>query len=271
MDEIAHRLSADWHNNPEQGYCLLEYHWLRRYATLHTCTLTEAAHLLPKRDSVDVEEIVPRHVIAELNDVSPVLTVAAVKLNDALLADGPYQRLDLEPGLRALEPLLADTEGQPEADRVRALLALDWLVRDYLVTWFRLTPALAVHADSLAALPPLAGQAVDYAEADSLVRAIRAAAHAAADGIVASSWDAASDAAQAAGVYTAWDAAEIGDAAITATVAADFVAEAAETAIRVAIQHTEPEAATALLRPTVSALQESALALFERMLAVSGE
>ena len=179
MDEIAHRLSANWHNNPEQGYCLLEYHWLRRYATLHTCTLTEAAHLLPKRDSVDVEEIVPRHVIAELNDVSPVLTVAAVKLNDALLADGPYQRLDLEPGLRALEPLLADTEGQPEADRVRALLALDWLVRDYLVTWFRLTPALVVHADSLAALPPLAGQAVDYAEADSLVRAIRAAAHAA--------------------------------------------------------------------------------------------
>lgn len=266
-DEAEHSLSADWHDDPEQGYCLLEYHWLRRYAALHHCSLTEAVRQMPKGDPVDVEEIVPRHVIVELNDVSPALTMAALKLNDALLADGPYQRMDLEPRLRALEPLLTNTDGQPDVDSRRARLALDWLIRDYLPTWLRITPTLAAHAAILTALSALTGPMADYAEAERIVREVKAAVA----GIPSPGWDAASGAAQSAGVYVAWDAAEIGDADITAAVAADYAAEASETAARIAIQYMEPADAAAFLRPTVSALQDGALSLFERMLLVPGE
>ena len=275
LGKTAHRLSAGWHDDPEQGYCLLEYHWLRRHAALYHCTLAEAAHQLPKGDPVDVEEIVPRHVVVELNDVSPTLTMAAVRLNDALLADGPYQRLDLEPRLRALEPLLTSTDRQPTLDSERALLAIDWLMHDYLPAWLRLVPTLVTHAESLTTLPALVQQAIDSDQVDRLGRATRdaahAAAHAATPGSATSVRDAAAGAAQAAGVYVAWDAAEIGDADSTAAVAADYAAEAAENAIRIAIQHMEPEDATAFLQPIVSVLQDGALALFARMLFVHGE
>jgi hypothetical protein len=169
-------LTQGTHRDVEDGWCLLEKHSVRRGGPF-----TDAPQ-----------------------DVSPPLRSFGVVLNDQLLSEGPYRRIELEPRLAALEPLLTDTAGNAVADRTRSLMALDWLIRSYLPAFLRLVPSLREHADGLAALASLLEDGTNYLAIGEQVRAARAAAGAA-----------------------AWDA----------------------------------------LKPTVTALQDEAIRLFERMIA----
>jgi hypothetical protein len=140
--------------------------------------------------------------------------------------------------LRPLIPKLVGTKSTPEIELRRSLMAADWLVRTHTPAWLRLA-GLTMQADMLAALPEI----TDMAQAPSLrgpleaVRQDAAAARAAAwDAARAAAWDAARDAAWDAARAAAWDAAW--------------------------------DAARAKLAATKVELQQSALALIERMIAV---
>jgi hypothetical protein len=170
--------------------------------------------------------------------VSPVLYAFGVRLNDCL-PDKTRQALTryLPNGT---DPL-AGTEGDGK-DGTRSYMALDWLIRVYLLRWLELVPALSVHADSVRRLRPVRDMEAAH-EAGVIVRAAGAAAWDVA--AWAAAWDAAWDAAGAAAGAAAWAAA--GDAAGAAA------GDAAGAAARDALQ------------PTVVILQESALALYGQM------
>ena len=185
--------------------------------------------------------------------VSPVLAAFGRTWNDRL-DDAERQRLV------PLIPRLVGTAGDADADAVCGWMAVDWLVRTYAPAFLRLPPALADHADRLAALAPITSSA-DAVAAQPAIDAAETAA-----------WDAAGDAAWVAGTAAGAAAGAAARAAETAAWAAGDAAwvaagAAAETAARAAGTAAR-DAAGAALAPTVAALHESAHALFERMIAV---
>ena len=127
-------------------------------------------------------------------------------------------------------PRLVGSRGMPEIEERRAYLALDWLIRTYTPAWLDLVPGLRSHAAALRALSEI----VDLVTASCAGQIVRAA------------WDAARAAARDAARAAARDAAR------------DAAYDPAETAARIA--------AGGALRPTVEALQVSALDLLDRML-----
>ncbi len=115
--------------------------------------------------------------------VSPALAAFGIGWNDGMRSDD--EREQLKPYI----PLLVGTAGDPEADKRRAWMALDWLVRTYAPAWLR-AAGLGEHAETLATLRPLTDSECATA-ALPVTKAARDAARGAA-------WDAAGDAAVAA-------------------------------------------------------------------------
>ena len=176
---------------------------------------------------------------------SVVLSSYGIGLNDVLPDD---RRQELVP----LIPRLVGTrDGQ---DKARSYLALDWLIRVYTPAWLRLVPALVSDADAIAGMPRI--QDLESAAAiGDMVRAASTKAAAAGDAARAAAGDAARAAAgvaaRAAAGVAAWDAAW------------DAARAAAWDAARAAAGAAAGDAA---LAPTVTELQTSAIALFDRMI-----
>ena len=147
-----------------------------------------------------------------------------------------------------LVPLLVGTKASKAVEDRRATMAADWLVRIHTPAWLRLA-GLTQQANALSSLPEI----VDFAQTPSLrgpLEAAREDAAAARD----AAWAVAGDAARDAARDAAWAVA--GDAAWDA--AGDAAGDAARDAAW--------DAAKAKLEPTRLELQQSALALVERMI-----
>ena len=216
--------------------------------------------------------------------VSPVIAAFARNWNDAL---------EEEPRNRLLKPLVADMIGTattPEDEETRAWMATDWLCRVHTPAWLRLA-GLTEHAHALESCARIV-DAVTARAAQPRLDEARHASAAASDAAWAAAWDAARDAAWAAAWDAvrdavrdaAWDAAWAAaraaarDAAWDAAWAAAWDAardaaraaarDAARDAARAAAWAAAWEKSKAKLRPTVVALQESAVELVRAMCAV---
>ena len=207
--------------------------------------------------------------------VCPVLGAFLRAWNDGLSDD---KRTAL---LKPLLPRIINTRGSKVLEERRALMAADWLVRVHTPAWLRLA-GLTVHADALSTLPEITSMG-QVPSIRGPIDAARMDAAAAGDAAWAAAWDAARDAAWAA----AWDAARdaawaaaraaaraaAGDAAWAAAWAAARDAalaaawDAAWDAARDAAWAAARDAARAKLAPVQTELQQSALALVERMIA----
>ena len=142
--------------------------------------------------------------------------------------------------LRPFIPRLVNTAGTPAQEKTRSWMALDWYCRVSAPAWLR-----AAHLDAEAAAIEATAPIIDSKSAKAAQNALNAAS-AKARAAGAAAWDAAWAAAWAA----AWDAAR----------------DAAGNAARAAARDAAGAAAGNALRPTVVALQKSALDLVERML-----
>ena len=172
--------------------------------------------------------------------VSPVIAEFCRSWNDAL-PDADRHRL--------LAPYVAKvlgTKTTKKDEETRAWLATDWLVRVCTPAWLRLAK-LDEHARALESLARIC-DATTARSAQPSLEAARSASAAARDAASAAASAAAWDAAWAAARAAAWDAAR----------------DAAWAAARAAAR----AAAWAALAPTVAALQTSALALLDQMIAV---
>ena len=201
---------------------------------------------------------------------SPVISAFLRSWNDSL--DG--ERRDTL--LRPLIPKLIGTRGDDALENRRATMAADWLVRVHTPAWLRLA-GLTVHADALSALPEI----TDFAQCPSLMSVLSAArsdAAAARNAARAAAWaaawaaagdaagDAAWDAAWAAARAAAWDAARDAVRAAAGDAAWAAVRAAVRAAAGDAAWDAARDAARAALKGTVAELQQSALALVERMI-----
>ncbi len=192
--------------------------------------------------------------------VCPVLGAFGRSLNDRLDAE---RRQALKPLIPALIGTAGDGYGE-----ARGWLAADWLIRTHAPAWLRLA-GLGAEAEGLESLPEIvdpdtlraAQQRLDAARGASGAAAGYAAwASRGASG--AAAWDAAGHAAWAsrgASGAAAWDAAR--------AAAWDAARAAAGAAAWAAARH----AAGAALRPTTLTLQDSAIELFRRMVALGAE
>ena len=226
--------------------------------------------------------------------VSPVIAAFCRRWNDDL---SDADRQTLKPYI----PRLVGTNTGPEDDTRRAWMATDWLVRVYLPAWLRLAK-LDEQADAVSSLAELlnpesweaAKEKVAAARAAAWGDAASAAARAASWGYAASAaasaaagGDAASDAASDAAWDAAWDAAGRDaagrDAASAVASAASWDAASAaasaaawdaagrhptRAAARAAASAAASAAAWDALKPTVVVLQQSAIELLDRMIAV---
>ena len=179
---------------------------------------------------------------------------------------------------------LAGTAGTPDQEDRRAFMAADWAVRTYTPVFLRLA-GLTDDADALERLPAI----VDITTAKSAMDTISGArkrAAAVGDAAGAAAWDAAGAAAGAAAWDAAWDAArDVLAPAVARDAAWDVLAPAAAwdaawdvlapAVARDAAWDAAGAAAGAaawdVLAPAVAALQPSALALIDRMIAVTAE
>jgi hypothetical protein len=216
---------------------------------LSTLTLKSGAHPTCDDGSCAMEAVVlyRRRVLGvdapwcdHDETVCPVIGAFVRSWNDGIADDATRTRL-----LAPFTPRLVGSRSTPAVEKARSLLALDWLVREFLPTWLEqvdtlrreFLPTWLEQVDTLRSLAvalrarPAVSEA-NAAEAGGLVRAARAAAG-----------DAAWDAARAA----AWDAAWAAAWAAARAAAGDA------------------------LRPTVERLQASASDLVTRMLAVTPE
>jgi hypothetical protein len=206
--------------------------------------------------------------------VSVVLYTFGIRLNDVLPDDTRQALVRYLPN--GTDPL--DGTAGDGRDETRSYMALDWLIRTYLLRFLELSPRLADHAAAVRALPRIcdmdsastAGlvvRAAGAAAGDAAWAAARDAARAAAgdaawaaagaaawDAARAAAWAAAGDAAWAAAVDTAWDAAWAAARDAARAAAGDAAGDAAGTA------------ACKVLNPVVVILQESALALYDQMI-----
>ena len=149
---------------------------------------------------------------------------------------------------------LAGTAGTPDQEDRRAFMAADWAVRTYTPVLLRLA-GLTDDADALERLPAI----VDITTAKSAMDTI-SGARKRADAAWDAAWDAVGDA--------------VGDAAGAAAGAAAWAAAwdvLAPAVARDAAWAAAWAAARDVLAPAVAALQPSALALIDRMIAVTAE
>jgi len=229
----------------------------------------------------------------------PIISAFLRSWNDSLPTDAERDRL-----LKPLIPKLVNTRNKSLEEK-RGVMAADWLIRTHTVAWLRLA-GLNAQADSLANLPeitafsqlpsirgPIEAVRKDASAAwDAAWDAARDAARdAAGDAAWAAARDAAWDAAAWAAARAAAGAAAAGDAAGDAAGAAAAGAaawaaawdaaraaawdaaraaawDAARAAAWDAARAAAWDAARAKLAPTVASMQESALQLVERMIAV---
>ncbi len=174
--------------------------------------------------------------------VSPLLANFMRRLND-LLPDDTRQHL------LPIIPLCLGTAGSASDDQARGLLAVDWIVRTYTPVWLDLAH-LTEHAEGLRASP-----VVDTWERLVDVTPLLITAQEKAAATRAAAWDAARDAARDAAWAAARDAAR--DAACDDAWSAAW--DAAWDATWAAV------AARADRKPTIAALQDSAIELAKRM------
>jgi hypothetical protein len=165
----------------------------------------------------------------------PVISTFLRSWNDAL-PDSERNAL-----LRPLIPRLIGTRSTPALEIKRSFMAADWLVREYTPAWLRLA-GLSEHANALASLPEI----TSMRQVPSLREPVAAARSAARSAAWDAAWAAAGDAAWAAAGDAAWDAA------------------------RSAAWDAARSAAWAALMTTRKELQQSALALVERMIDAGG-
>ena len=144
--------------------------------------------------------------------------------------------------LRPLISLLIGTRSTPDVERRRAMLAADWLIREHTPAWLRLA-GLTTQADVLVALPEI----IDMAQCPSLMPTL-AVVRSDANAVWDAAWDAAGAAARAAARAAAGDA--------------------ARAAVWDAAWDAAGDAAWDALNPTRLELQQSALRLVHRMIAV---
>ena len=180
----------------------------------------------------------------------PVISIFLRAWNDAL-PDNDRDQL-----LRPLIPRLINTRGSTALENRRSLMAADWLIRVHTPAWLRLA-GLTAHADALSALPEI----TDMAQVPSIRGPIEAARRDAA-AAWAAAWDTAGDAARAA----AWDTAGAAAAAAAWAAARAAAWDAAGDAAWDAAGDAAGAAAWAALSATRLELQQSALALVERMI-----
>ena len=176
---------------------------------------------------------------------SPVIGAFMRAWNDGLPDD---ERSTL---LLPLIPKLVGTAASPEIEERRSLMAADWLVRVHTPAWLKLA-GLKDQAAALEGLPEITSMA-QVPSIRGPIEAVRKDAAAA----WAAAWDAARDAAWAAARAAARDAAW------------DAARDAAWDAARAAARDAAWDAAWAKLAPTKQALQQSALLLVERMIALT--
>lgn len=173
---------------------------------------------------------------------SPVLAGYGRTINDTLLPE----REDLEPRLRALAPRLVGTAGQPELDRQAGLIAMRWPIQVYLPTLLT-SAGLGEHAQSLE------GAARDVLPAAELRAAAKAAVRAATPAprgagvkdVLRIFWAAREAVMVAVSREARWQYAVHADVSAAAGAAAQIIGD---------------------VGPVVRELQESALALYERMI-----
>ena len=199
--------------------------------------------------------------------VSPVLHQFGMSLNDCLPDDRRQQLVRFLPNGA---DRLAGTEHDGK-DEARGYLALDWLIRVHVPAWLELA-GLTAEAAALRDLRRID----DLAAAEAAGPVMREASSKA-----AAAWDAAGDAAWAAAGAAAgdaaWDAAWAAawaaarDAAGAAAGAAAWAAAwaAARAAAGAAAWAAARAAADKRLAPTVAALQDRAVALYDAM--ITGE
>ena len=180
--------------------------------------------------------------------VSPVIGAFMRSWNDALPDD---KRTAL---LLPLVPRIVGTRGSAAIEDRRALMAADWLVRVNTPAWLRLA-GLAGHADALVALPEI----VSFAQVSSFrapLEAARVDAAAAWAATGAAAWDA------------AWAATRAATRAAAGAAAWDAAWAAAGAAAWAAARDAAGAAAGDALAQTKTELQQSGIALIERMIAV---
>ncbi len=209
---------------------------------LDKLVLKKGAHN-SRRSGVCVMEAVAWFAGREHTDsppcVSPVIAAFLRRWNDDLDDEGRQR-------LKALIPIVVSTATTQEDENLRGWMVTDWMVREHTPAWLELA-GLREQAASLRSLPPLLSSAA-ASSAQPTIDAARSGA--------AAAWAAAGDAAWAA----AWAAA--GDAAWAAAGAAAW--DAAWAAARDAAW----AAAKQKLAPTVTSLQQSALELLDRLIAM---
>ena len=201
--------------------------------------------------------------------VHPVLASYGHGLNDAIFPE----REDLHDRLRSLAQRLV---GTANGDGQRwGLMAADWLVRTYTPAWLRLVPELVEHAEGLERLDEITSwedlpvqclqAACDAASTGDVVcdAALYATRIAALNAALNAVWDATPNAALNAALYATPNSALYA----TRNAALNAARNAALNAARVAVLNAPLNVAQDVLRPTVHLLQESALDLFELMLA----
>jgi hypothetical protein len=185
---------------------------------------------------------------------SPVITSFLVSWNDAM---NDVDRQMLKPYIVRL----VGTRTGKRHEEQRAWMLTDWLARECAPAWMRLA-GLAAQAELLESLAPLTS-AASARKAQPVLDAARKDSAAAVDAAGAAAWAAAVDAAGAA----AWAAARI--AAWAAAAARIAAWAAARAAAGDAAWAAAGAAARDALAPTTRGLQQSALLLLDRMIAVS--
>jgi hypothetical protein len=233
-------------------------------ADLGALELEYGAHMR-RQDGVCLMEAVAWFAGKEHTDrppcVSPVLGAFGRALNDRMKPEDRQQ-------LKRFIPVLPGTAGNPDADRARAWLAADWLVRTALVAWLD-AAGLADDATAVQELDPvLSYEALE--DARPVLRRARDGARVVYDAVwtrlgARAAVAVAADVADVAAAVAAADVADV--AAAAAAVAADVAAAAAVAAARrQKIYEAVRQAAGERLQPVVSRLQASALDLFGRMI-----
>ena len=177
----------------------------------------------------------------------PVIAAFLRNWNDALPDDATRTRL-----LGPLVPRLVGSRSTPEVESRRSWMALDWLARVQAPAWLDLA-GLEDHSALCRELGELHDAASARLAMGPLQSAWAAAGAAAGAAARAAAWAAARDAAGAA----AWDAAQ------------DAAGDAAQDAAGAAARVAAGVAAGDRLQPTVETMQQSALELVDRMLAVT--
>jgi hypothetical protein len=179
---------------------------------------------------------------------SPIITAFLISWNDSM---DDEDRQMLKPYI----PRLVGTRTTKKDEEVRAWMLTDWLARECAPAWLRLA-GLKEQVEALEALAPLKS-ATSARKAQPTLDAARKDSAAA----WAAAWAAAGAAAGAAARAAARDAAWAAAGAAAGAAARDAARAAARDAARAA--------ARAALAPTTRGLQQSALLLLDRMIAVS--